>query len=129
MGEGVGLAGPDLQRLETLAADAPLDETPAASSPSKNAVIEDYSQTIRQLAGPAFDVLAPGWKVKESEVGALADAWAGVLYKYYPDGIDDAHWLVAAVTTAAVFAPRIVGGVPRVVEEPQPKASGAANDG
>lgn len=69
----------------------------------------------------ATSVFCPNWGIKEKENMQLAESYAAVLDKYFPDstklfGVE----LNALLITAAIFGPRIAAGVPRV-NKPKPE--------
>jgi len=69
---------------------------------------DEWKEIVQHLAGPAFATLAPGWNIQEVEIEALADAYAGLLNKYFPGGASQmGPELGAAMVTVAIFAPRL----------------------
>lgn len=71
------------------------------------------------MLGPAFDQLAPNWKVTKAEVGMLSVGWAAVLDHYFPGGVGEwGPWGVALGATVAVIGPRIHTPPRIVVEKP-----------
>lgn len=70
----------------------------------------ETSQVLLMVIGPLADILAPAWGITETEKKTLAEAYAPVIDKYWPDL---AVWpeVTAIAVTGIVFAPRI--GKPR----------------
>lgn len=63
-------------------------------------------------------IFCPNWKISDKENEMLADGYAAVLDKYFPDsgkllGVE----LNALLITAAIFGPRIAEGKPARVKE------------
>lgn len=86
------------------------------------------AEMLEQILGPTFQVIAPNWHVQPSEVRALADAYAGVLDKWLPDGpAQFGPEIAAAMTTLAVFGPR--AGVPRHPPRKKAEKGGDKADG
>ena len=111
--------GDDEQALKELndldAAAASLDGEPAGQSD-----IEDIEQSIPTsdlllgILSPAFDILAPNWNVKGNEKQAIAEAYGGLIDKYFPEGNFASAYsleISAVLVTATVFGSRI--GTPR----------------
>jgi len=83
---------------------------------SDNVLIsESQEETKKILMGvivPAFALLAPGWQVQNAECEMLADAYAQLIDKYFPDGIGKFGVEInATLVTLAIFAPRLA--IPR----------------
>lgn len=81
----------------------------ASAAPDPNAEGErEYRDAVALVLAPAFEILAPAWKVTSREVDQLAGAYAAVLQKYYPGGMAMLGPEFAAVAvTVMVIAPRI----------------------
>jgi len=92
----------------------------------------EWKEIIEQIAGPAFQVLAPGWNIQPVEVATLAEAYAGLLNKYLPDGPGNiGPELGAALVTVAIIGPRLKmpRKLPAAANDPAPDKPGeAAND-
>ena len=70
------------------------------------------------VGGPWFDILAPNWKVQQSEKKQLADMYGALLDKYFPDwSTRFGPEIGCIVVSAAVFGPRIAMKVPARIEE------------
>lgn len=54
---------------------------------------------------PLCEVIFPAWNVQPAEIALLADAYAPVIDKYFPDGFGIE--VQALVATAIVFGPRL----------------------
>lgn len=77
---------------------------------------EETKSVLVSVLGPAFALLAPGWGVTKDEVDALSGAYAGVLDKYFPDGLTKFGVEINAfLITAAIIVPRL--GMARQVPE------------
>ena len=121
-----GADSPAFDQLERMAAEAPppfsgaapgADDAPPATPdiPTRDVLL--------MLLGPLAQ-LAPNWQLTGDELGALADGWAPVVDKYFPDvsvGVE----LNAAIVTVAVMASRF--GVPPRGELPAQPGEGAAH--
>ena len=70
---------------------------------------------------PTFDLLCPNWNVTTEEKKALAEAYGGVIDKYFPNLGAAAPELIALAMTAAIFAPRV--GQPRKLEKKDSKGA------
>lgn len=79
---------------------------------------DEWKSIFVQLLGPGFAVLAPNWGVQGQEVEALADAYAPLMAKYFPDASQVGPEVGAILVTAAVIAPRL--STPRKVEDKPP---------
>ena len=75
----------------------------------------EWKSIFVQLLTPSFAVLAPNWGVQGQEVEALADAYAPLMAKYFPDASQVGPEIGAFLVTAAIIAPRL--SIPRKVEE------------
>lgn len=98
---------PELAEAEALDAEVhndppPADELPEFEQPPQ----VETAQILGALLQPLFAIAAPGWGMQPNECQALADAWAPVVDKYFPDlqlGVE----LNAALVTLAVLGPRL----------------------
>lgn len=85
------------------------DEMEKAAAQSQ----QEYEAVLTMCIGMTFNIVAPNWEVSEAETQQLAGAYAGVLDKYFPGGMESFGVEVgAALVTAAIIAPRI--GKPRI---------------
>lgn len=85
---------------------------------------DEWGEIFVMVLGPAFSVLAPNWNIQTAEIKALADSYAPLLAKYFPDVSDVGPEIGAAFCTIAVIGPRLA--IPRKVvanseEEPEPE--------
>jgi hypothetical protein len=80
---------------------------------------EPTSDVIAQLLSPTFFILAPNWKMTDSEIERLSLSYGAVMDKYFPDLFTELKGqtieLKAFSDTFEVFMPRI--GVPRKLEQ------------
>ncbi len=76
---------------------------------------------LTSLLRPTFDIMAPAWRVSDTECALLGHAYGAVLDKYFPN-IDWGVELAALLATAAVFGPRM--RTPR--HHPKPETTDAA---
>lgn len=67
----------------------------------------EYQELINGVLAPGLGLLAPNWNIQPQEVEALAQAYAPLLQKYFPDGPSQFGPEISAVmVTLAVFGPR-----------------------
>lgn len=113
--EAPGLA-PDLNAefaaLEAEAGSVPGGDPAAPAGTGPDLPTKDV---VAMALAPMFAILAPGWGVTQEEVGTLAEAYAPVIDKYFPDMAMGPE-LTAVLATALVLGPRI--GRPRKIEPP-----------
>jgi hypothetical protein len=109
-----------LDALENEAAqfdgDEPTEgETPEQSIPTEALLMGAFS--------PLFDIFAPNWNVTKEEKTALCESYAGVIDKYYPDGVGGrfAAELTALTVTGMIVAPRIGKDRHLADELPEPR--------
>ncbi len=84
----------------------PDTETPEQEPEEVSTGLPPTSEILAQLLQPAAMILAPNWNLQAQEIGALADAWAPVIDKYFPDmnlGVE----MSAALVTLAIIGPRL----------------------
>lgn len=97
--------------LEHLAGETSDDQAAQPGGAAPGGPAPPDVPTADFLAGmlaPAFEQLAPNWKVKQHEVKMLAIGWGAVLDHYFPGGVNAwGPWGVALAATAAVIGPRI----------------------
>jgi hypothetical protein len=83
----------------------------------------EWKEIIQHIVGPAFGLLAPGWGVQPVEIEALAEAYAGLLNKYFPGGATQmGPELGAAMVTVAIIGPRLK--MPRELPAPETPKNG-----
>lgn len=100
-----------LREAESLETPPPTPEDQAETA----AQVQETAQALVLVIGPAFQLLAPAWNVQDEEVKALADAYAALIEKYWPGGLQGfGVELNALLVTLAVFGPRLK--MPRKVE-------------
>lgn len=63
-------------------------------------------KVLSALMRPTFDLLAPAWKVSDTECEMLGEAYGTVIDKYFPN-FDLGPELGALFVTFAVFGPRM----------------------
>ena len=77
----------------------------------------------KELVAPLVSLVCmavvPAWEISQDEQGALADSYAAVIDKYFPEGISMGPELGALLVTAAIIAPRL--GRPMKAAEPDPE--------
>lgn len=116
----------DLGALDQIEAEAAGDEIPPGETMPEQAGPET-AELIAPIVQLATSALAPNWHIQKAESDALAEAYADVLDKYFPDvGSHFGVELNALLITAAIFTPRI--GKPRFVEEKKRAANDDQSD-
>jgi hypothetical protein len=75
------------------------------------------AEMIRPLISLGFATLAPAWKVSEQEQAGLTEAYAAVIDKYFPGGLNLGPEMAALLVTAGIVLPRL--NMPR--KEPEPE--------
>ena len=117
------------EELKALEEMLPAETVEAAENPAENPApvmvdntqaAAEYREILAMLLAPTFDILAPGWNVTPQEQAALADAYAKVLAKYFPDPGGAGPEIGCAIVTLAIFGPRIAYRMPRTVPPPPP---------
>lgn len=63
-------------------------------------------ELLAALLRPTFDIVAPDWRVTDSECEMLGQAYGAVIDKYFPD-LEMGVELTAVLVTAAVLGPRL----------------------
>ena len=106
--QGLASPAPDLSALETEAAALDNAGPPLGGEPAQEAAAPQVSsaEIMRPLLRATFDILAPNWKVDDQESSALAEAYAAVLDKYFPDGFPWGVEVNALLLTVAIIGPR-----------------------
>lgn len=132
---GAAAAPDDLAALAAAGAEldakaAPSGAPPPGAAPGAKEIEMSSADVILMVGGPWFDILAPNWKVSQDEKKQLSVVYGALIDKYFPDWATRfGPEIACCVVTGAVFAPRIVGKVPRVLEapkKPEDKADAAA---
>ncbi len=113
----------DRAELEALAAVQAESEVAAEAAAVAAAPAEPEISTAELLALPmqvAFSIAAPNWNITGTECQNMAEAWAPVIDKYMPGGLNRfGPEMAAAMVTLAILAPRVLAGKP--AREPKPK--------
>ena len=112
-------AAPD--ELAALTAQAQSDEPQAHRDPNAPQPPPDVptGAVLLMLYSPLAAIVAPNWRLQESECKALADAHALVIDKYFPDGLGAMGPEISAVlVTVAVLGVRFK----KPMREPEKKA-------
>jgi hypothetical protein len=125
-GVATGNSAADLTSLESEA--AALDGAGASFAPAESgkdsataAPQVSSAEIMRPLLRATFDILAPNWKIDDQESAALAEAYAAVLDKYFPDGFPWGVEVNALLLTVAIIGPRFKTP-PRNAPENKPEA-------
>ncbi len=109
--------------IEGAGLDVPLNPGGAPVPEAAPAVPTD--KLLVMVLDPAFQILAPNWKIRQGEVEQLATAYAAVIDKYFPDSLNAYGPEISAVlVTAMILAPR-AGTPPKVEKEPEKPAADA----
>ena len=78
--------------------------------------VPETSEILYPIINTAFKAIAPNWGVAEEESKALAEAYGGLIDKYFPDSqMAFGAEITALTVTAMVIAPRL--NKPRKAEE------------
>lgn len=94
---------------------AKLDESdplaqPAEEMPADPLAGLSLADVLQPAIQTTFDLLKPGWRIKENESRALADSYAAVIDVFFPDMNVDPRFAaigMAGLTTFAVIGPRV----------------------
>ena len=109
--------------IEGAGLDTPL-ASGAAPAPAEPTI--PTGQLLVMVLDPAFQILAPNWKVTQTEVKQLAEAYGAVIDKYWPDGLTQYGPEVSAILiTAMIVAPR-AGTPPKLEKKPDAPADAGA---
>lgn len=106
---------PDFDHLEATISDEAYEQVGAQvqQQPDNTPATKDILEPVLAMG---FGVLAPNWQVQPQEVEQLADVYAQLLDKYFPDGLGDYGVEISAVmVTGAIVLPRLK--TPRKVEQ------------
>lgn len=130
---GGDLAGEIEQELKTafnVAENSP--ETDLAEAERQQEVITkaegiaEYKALFVSVLTPAFAIFFPAWGISTKEIDALAEAYAAVCYKYWPE-MDLGVEVTAIITTAMVVLPR--RHLPRKLPvQPESQPEGGAHE-
>ena len=90
---------------------------------------DEWRDIFAGLLGPGFAVLAPNWNIQTDEVKALADAYAPLMAKYFPDASQVGPEIGALFVTVAVIAPRLSTPRKIIEEKPGPDSPGPGKPG
>lgn len=107
------------------ATGAPAGPVPAAPPEPPPPPEDGYRELVQPVIFLGCKVLAPAWNVSAEEAETLADAYAPLLAKYFPEGPD--KWgpeIGAALVTVAILGPRL--GRPRKPPEVEQPAANEA---
>ncbi len=114
------------EEAAALLSEAESLETPPPSpteQAEQAAQAAETKQALVMVIGPAFSLLAPAWNVQDQEVDALSDAYAALIDKYWPGGLQGFGVEInALLITLAVFGPRLK--MPRKLEKPVEQEGG-----
>lgn len=92
--------------FRALAAEAAGDPGQAGPGPAPGE--PSTKELLAPLVSFTFDALAPAWNVQQAEKEALTEAYAGVIDKYWPEGVGAfGVELNALLITAAILGPRM----------------------
>lgn len=103
--DAVAAMAAEASALDSAAAPMGSEPAPEAAAPPQVSTAE----VLRPLMRSAFDILAPKWNVTDEESANLAESYAAVLDKYFPDGVLT-RWGVefnAIILTVAIIGPRL----------------------
>lgn len=110
-------AGPDTDPVAEHQAQQQRTEQEAADA-AKEAGEREYKEALEAILVPGFAVLAPNWNITGGDVETLAAAYAPLLQKYWPGGIEKVGpELGAAFATVAILGPRL--RTPRKLPAPE----------
>lgn len=117
----------DSEELDAIAREAGEDEKPQSAG---ELMEERDGPTTAEVIAPLIsfgcDIGCPNWQVQKAEKQALAEGYADLIDKYYPDGVSAfGVELNALLMTAAIFGPRVAQGIPARVK---PKAEEATDE-
>lgn len=79
------------------------------TEPESNGPEIETSELLFPIISMGFDIVVPHWKVKKEEKKALAEAYGGLLDKYFPDaGEYFGAEITALMVTGMVCMPRMM---------------------
>ncbi len=113
------------QRAEALESEVAGEGDPGVAPEPETASVPT-EQILLPVISAAFAILAPAWQVSAGECRQLAQAWAVVVDKYFPD-LPSGPELQAVIITLAVVGPRL--GKPRREPEPEKREEGEGAGG
>lgn len=120
----------NIMTLDDLRREAEATVSEPVGDAQAKAESAEPEMSTQEMLYPAIrlvmDIIAPSWKITDTECTSLASAYAAVLDKYYPDGLGRFGVEINAIfITAIVFTPRMK--TPRkpitVTAEPEPEES------
>jgi len=80
------------------------------------------AEVIHPLISFGCDLACPKYQIQPAEKQALADGYADLIDKYFPEGIGAfGVELNALLVTAAIFGPRVAKGIPARAPEKREK--------
>lgn len=116
-------AAPEEMAALTAQAEAEAPETPADPNAPPPPPDVPTGEVLLMLYRPLAAIVAPNWKLQDSECKALADAHAMVIDKYFPDGLGAMGPEISAVlVTVAILGVRFN----KPLREPEKKAAADA---
>ncbi len=116
-----GGAAIDADELKSIAAELAGEEQQDAGGELAERQGPATAEVIYPLISFGCDLGCPNWMIQDAEKKALADGYADMIDKYWPDGIGAfGVELNALLMTAAIFGPRVAKGIP-TREKPKAK--------
>lgn len=112
--ENIDQLAAEAAALDAKALPPPLDDSTAGQEQEQAAAVSTADMLL-PIISVTFDMLCPAWKVTADEKKALAEAYAGVLDKYFPDGLPLGVEINALLISVMVFGPRM-GKPPRHID-------------
>lgn len=101
--------------LDAMQAELGMQDTAAATAEANDPAKLEALKLTKDMLLPAVMMIAhtaaPNWALTEMECDALAESYAAVIIKYFPDGPKSfGPELNALIITGAIVAPRLVAG-------------------
>lgn len=115
----------EFSALAELANDPQTDAEEAAKAAAVDGAETTYRALFAMAVTPLRDVLVPAWQISDQELNLLADAYAKLAAKYWPDP-SNAPEVYALLITAAIIGPRLK--LPRKLPDPAKPDETAADD-
>lgn len=111
----------DTDELNSIAAELAGEEQQDAGGELAERQGPATAEVIYPLISFGCDLGCPNWMIQDAEKKAMADGYADMIDKYWPDGIGAfGVELNALLMTAAIFGPRVAKGIP-AREKPKAK--------